>query len=729
MLLTSFYRVVLVSDESATPKQARDLLLEIGKLVHSTNDKFSTVVLSELSQPEIAVCNSVGETKSKALAQPETEPKRPDANPNPPATSPEPKDSSATAAQIGWQFMTLEEIEISRTDATKARVLSSAVGTADIPLGFVQAMHSASPPTASTSTNSTAVSLPAYSLMVDMISLADLVVISRGTANSKRAMEAAKIALEQRVACVAIAADGAEKVWLSHLSPAEFEVTGFNCVIRPVYDYEPIVSQTAPKTLPVEQLIQNKIRSTIKAENEESAFRGEAPYLQRNYLLRFIASLWERLVEDASKFDPIEKVESTATPGNDKKTPPEKLELAELLRLRNELESTVSFWRKLLPSPEALGMLLPFVRRATSNLFARNEAKKSSSSLENERPLISKIYRQTSLYRAPISNVASYYQGLHRFFFMTIPLLSFASLLFSACVPLTKSAPEKQLAQPPSATSPASGTTPGTTPGAVAEPPMSRPVLVLRALSLIAFLLAVGFHRIDSILQLQRRAYDYRLASERLRHALIQMLLHKNPIIPNSLYAHYGARDSRHSWLDAQFRESLQQIKTILAAAGLPAEGLHKNFLETPQFRQECTAMIRDDWLKPQINWHRKTALGYSRLQIMFEALTHTILIVAVVGSILSLCIGSADYADLLLIVGTGLTAVIQYITSHAEIGRMADRYAEMRKVLTRIYWNIEDVKDQKLLFAKTEEALKVALDEAIEWRLQLSYRPLKNPG
>lgn len=348
------------------------------------------------------------------------------------------------------------------------------------------------------------------------------------------------------------------------------------------------------------------------------------------------------------------------------------------------------------------------------------------------------LFDATTQYRRPISDLATYFQGLHRFSYFAIATLLLGSIVLSFAAALTRPQPAPAASQPAVQTGPAPASSPAaSSAGGPAYERWFTLHRVFKLFSLACIVAAIVIHSLHTKWRWHDRALDYRLASERLRHAPVQILLGQDPEPQGDFLPQYDPRNPRHSWLDKEFRWAIHGIRKDLVDGGYNSESFGKRFTEDTAFREACRATLVDNWLKKQINWHTDTARAYRRFAGFLEFVRRGSLLAALaVGLAVALMPLPLKPLDFLAVLLPAMASFAIAISGQAELSRLADRYAAMREILSGYRDQLanqdlsalprEDGVDFLRIF--TEEALTAALIEAVEFRLLFQYRRLSSP-
>ena len=342
----------------------------------------------------------------------------------------------------------------------------------------------------------------------------------------------------------------------------------------------------------------------------------------------------------------------------------------------------------LLPAPSELATGFDLIIRNSTSAKKSEETKKVASEQSEAHRLVEEFEKiRKGDPRTGLSQMATFYQGLHRFSFVAV-----AVSVSSAAILGSLSAAECRIA-------------------AVS--------LTLFAASVFAYARWHGW---------QELAADLRVVSELLRHAPAAICSGQDPYEVEDNMLHYGEQDPRKRWIIMKFREDCAKIyhnptSTSAQIANLSASDL---------------MIALRPWFDAQIKWLRMTELSYRFAATFGDAISRSSFFLGVLASaagvLLPVSSSNAEVLGQIFLCCAAVSLTVFSVASQAEIVRLASRYRTLADVLER---HRDQLTRQAALPGAVSAdiqpmlrtACKAAIAEAIEWRLLQRYHPIHSPG
>jgi hypothetical protein len=231
----------------------------------------------------------------------------------------------------------------------------------------------------------------------------------------------------------------------------------------------------------------------------------------------------------------------------------------------------------------------------------------------------------------------------------------------------------------------------------------------------------------------QERSLDYRLLSERYRHATALLLVGSTEwtvgATPPSQYSDFGPGKT---WIEPYFDRSMARIVDRLDArrdGGAP----RLRFDDDPPnaaYLRACRSYILDDWLASQARYHEETAARYEALDLLLEATQFTLLLFTIAVCVVHVVV-RLPWLTFLAGVLPALSASLTSIAGQAEVVRLRDRSLSMQRTIARTVGALSQdgaAASAAALRRVVESSAQRLLEEAIEWRVLFRFRPISSP-
>jgi hypothetical protein len=302
--------------------------------------------------------------------------------------------------------------------------------------------------------------------------------------------------------------------------------------------------------------------------------------------------------------------------------------------------------------------------------------------------------------RTRARELAAFYAGAHRSSFLAVALLAVVAVVL-ASLPI----------------------------GEGHDSPAKR-ALALAELAIL--LVMLGIYYANRTRRWQERSLDYRLLSERFRHATALLLVGTEwtgGAAPPPQYGDYGPSTT---WIDPYFDRCMARIADRLDAR-LDGSMPWLRFDDAPanaDYVRACRSYVRTEWLAGQARYHEETAARYEALDLLLETIQFTLLLLTIGVCIVHVVV-HLPWLTFLAGVLPALSAALASIAGQAEVVRLRDRSLSMQRAIARTLGALAQdgaATSSAALRRVVESTAQRLLEEAIEWRVLFRFRPISSP-
>jgi hypothetical protein len=302
--------------------------------------------------------------------------------------------------------------------------------------------------------------------------------------------------------------------------------------------------------------------------------------------------------------------------------------------------------------------------------------------------------------RARARELAAFYAGAHRSSFLAVAILAIVAVIL-ASLPIGEAEGSK--------------------------------VKTVLALAELAILLAMlGIYYANRTRRWQERSLDYRLLSERFRHATALLLVGTEWTAGAAPPPQYDDFGPGKSWIDPYFDRCMARIADRLDArlgGALPGQRFDDEPINADYVRA-CRSYVLTGWLAGQARYHEETAARYEALDVLLEATQFTLLLLTIAVCVVHVVV-HLPWLAFFAAVLPALSAALASIAGQAEVVRLRDRSLAMQRAITRTLGALSQdgaATSSASLRRVVESAAQRLLEEAIEWRVLFRFRPISSP-
>jgi hypothetical protein len=495
--------------------------------------------------------------------------------------------------------------------------------------------------------------------------------------------------------------------WLSHLSEKQFESLRQEPTPRAVTPIIPDVldevhreehppgNSQRPADWFVLKTLGRKVEWTLQMKRDAFDFRRERLPESRPAFVRFLASLWNNVIDR---------------------------HLPKPLALHSQSEGHVKgfighfrLWaREQLDGFKVLMAVLGNMRKSLDDLIKNaRDGKAAPPPREPEiEPdgdadrAIFHVRRAVDEARFRAKELAGFYAGAHRSSFLAMTVLSVLAVAI-ASVPL---------------------------PHETGEGAASHLSAWFAGAELLVIFTMIAIYICNRTLKWQEKLINCRLLAERVRNCGPLALAGVDPLDPSTLPIQYNNHQAHKTWVAPYFQKLMNDVDDRLSRRlGNPA--LPMSLLSDGQSRAEflakCCKEIDERWLKGQANYQRNTAARYEQLRSMFEFIQLTMLALTIL-----ICFthffSHLEMLSFLASVCPAISAAAGSLALQAELVRLRDRSISMARAIDRrreLLKVINGLADQNRFRRFVEETAGEMLSEVSEWRVLFKFRPINSPA
>jgi hypothetical protein len=302
--------------------------------------------------------------------------------------------------------------------------------------------------------------------------------------------------------------------------------------------------------------------------------------------------------------------------------------------------------------------------------------------------------------RTRARELAAFYAGAHRSSFLAIALLAVVAVALASI------------------------------PGGEGEHAGPRTTFALAELAILVTMFAIYYA--NRTRRWQERSLDYRLLSERFRHATALLLVGTEwtgGAAPPLQYSDFGPHKT---WIEPYFDRSMARIVDRLDARpdGAAPSPRFDDDPANATYVRACRSYVLDDWLASQARYHEETAARYEALDLLLEATQFTLLLFTIAVCVVHVVV-RLPWLTFLAGVLPALSASLTSIAGQAEVVRLRDRSLSMQRTIARTLGALAQdgaATSAASLRHVVESSAQRLLEEAIEWRVLFRFRPISSP-
>jgi hypothetical protein len=467
--------------------------------------------------------------------------------------------------------------------------------------------------------------------------------------------------------------------WLSHLSEEEFaEQQRTPASSRFVPDLLPQDTAAPPTDDLVLYTLRHKVTTIVADRRAALAYRAEAVPARRSRVARWAAGMWDAQI---GRRLPVKLPSTADTKESDGRN-----------------GSALARWWRQQRSGYAVAWAM--IRTAfTSPPITPVSSPSATPSAADDAVAI--VVGAVERERNRARELAAFYAGAHRSSFLAIALLAVGAVALASL------------------------------PGG--DAPRSRLSVVFALAELVLLVTMFGIYYANRTRRWQERSLDYRLLSERFRHATALLLVGTEWAGAATLPAQYSDYRPSKTWIDPYFSRSMvriverleSQLQGAVPWVRFDDDPLNANYVHA------CRGYILTGWLASQAQYHRETATRYQALDMLLETVQFTLLVFTI-GLCVVHVVSHRPWLGFFASVLPALSAALASIAGQAEVVRLRDRSLSMQRAIERTLGGLSQngaAPSSASLRRAVEAAAHDLLEEAAEWRVLFRFRPISSPG